>query len=231
MKVENMVGRRISAVLGFLSLIVSGVAAAQPSGQGTQATQNAVDQATLNASIAAAERRAAQLGDRLDLATIATNTGIDWGRGEAVINAPFETVRAIVNDYGRYQDFLPNFRVSRVLSRRGQNALVYMQASVIRNTTTLWAQLRIFARRPQGATQVVEARMTEGNMERFQARWELTPIDGGRRTLVSFQILVEPDLPLPDSLFTEENQKAARKTIQALRRRAAEPGIARLAVR
>ena len=50
-------------------------------------------------------------------------------------------------------------------------------------------------------------------------RWELTPIEGGTRTLVSFQILVDPGLPLPSSIFSSENEKTARRTVRALRER------------
>lgn len=156
------------------------------------------------------------------------NTSVKWGRATAVVDAPTTTVMRIVQDYGKYSEFLPHFRVSRVLTRRGANALVYLQASVIRNTTTLWSQMRIFQRRSQGATQIVEGQMVQGNVERMAARWEITPMEGGRRTLVSFQFIIEPDLPFPASIFTEQNVRAARRTLEALRRRVAEPRFAAL---
>jgi ribosome-associated toxin RatA of RatAB toxin-antitoxin module len=194
-----------SVVILLTLLLVASAAAAQP--------QPPVASPT-------AEARAVALGTGTEVTTVTDpGTSVRWGRAETVIDMPFDRTMRLIQDYGRYQDWMPHFRQSRVLSRRGANALVYMQASVIRNTTTLWAQLRIFARRPRAGTHVVEARMTEGNMERFQAKWELTPIEGGTRTLVSFQILVDPGLPLPNSVFSEENRKAARRTVNALRRR------------
>jgi ribosome-associated toxin RatA of RatAB toxin-antitoxin module len=171
-------------------------------------------------------REAERLGDRLETSTSPSNGSVEWGVALAVVDAPTDVVMRIVTDYARYQEFLPHFRRSRVLSRRGNNALVYMQASVIRNTTTLWAQMRVYQRRPRGQTQIVEGRMTEGNMDQFAARWEVTPLDGGQRTLVRFRIIVDPDLPFPSSVFTNENIKAARKTLQALRERVAEPRYA-----
>lgn len=169
-----------------------------------------------------AAREAERLGDRVETSTHPSNGGVEWGEAVAVVDAPTAAVMRIVTDYARYQEFLPHFRRSRVLSQRGRNALVYMQASVIRNTTTLWAQMRVFARRPRGDTQIIEGRMTDGNMDQFAARWEVTPLDGGARTLVRFRILVDPDLPFPSSVFTAENVKAARKTLRALRERAGE---------
>ena len=174
----------------------------------------------------AAQREADRLGDRLETTTVASNGSVAWGQALMVVDAAPEVVMRIVTDYARYEEFLPHFRRSRVLSRRGNNALVYMQATVARDTTTLWAQMRIFQRRPRGETQIIEGRMTEGNMDQFAARWEVTPVDGGRRSLVRFRIIVDPGLPLPSSLFTAENVKAARKTVRALGERVAEPRYA-----
>ncbi len=177
------------------------------------------------AAQSSAEREAERLGDRVETRAVASNGSVEWGEAVGVVDAPAEVVMRIVTDYARYEDFLPHFRRSRVLSRRGQNALVYMQASVIRNTTTLWAQMRIFARRPRGETRIVEGRMIEGNMDAFAARWEVTPL-GPDRTLVRFRLLVDPDLPFPSSVFTSENIKAARRTVRALRQRVNEPRYA-----
>jgi adenine deaminase len=57
--------------------------------------------------------------------------------------------------------------------------------------------------------------MTKGNMDHFEAVWEVTPVAGG--TLVAFQLMVDPDLPLPSGLISDENQKSARKALRALR--------------
>lgn len=170
-----------------------------------------------------AEALAAQIGDEIQYSSVPQRgLSVRWGKAVAVVDAPFATVMRIVRDYGRYSEFLPKFRQSRVLSRRGSDAMVYMEASVIRDTTTLWAQMRI-SNPPTGTeTQRVDARMIRGNVNALLARWEVTPLAGGTRCLVTFQLLVAPKLPLPSSLFTSENVKAARKTLRALRERAQE---------
>jgi hypothetical protein len=50
----------------------------------------------------------------------------------------------------------------------------------------------------------------------------LTPVDGGARTEVDFKIYVDPDMPLPSSVFSRENEKAAGNTLRALRTRVSE---------
>jgi uridine kinase len=62
----------------------------------------------------------------------------------------------------------------------------------------------------------------EGNIDAFSATWTLTPVDGGARTEVDFKIYVDPDIPLPSAIFSRENERAARKTVRALRTRVSE---------
>jgi ribosome-associated toxin RatA of RatAB toxin-antitoxin module len=143
------------------------------------------------------------------------------GRAEGVVEAALDAVRKVVEDYGSYETFMPHFRASRVLSRRGSSALVYMQASIAKDTMTLWAQLKVAPKPNVGMTQVIEAKMVQGNMDAMFARWELTPVDS-THTLVAFQLLMDPKVPLPASVVQSENEKATQKTIRALRRVVAE---------
>jgi ribosome-associated toxin RatA of RatAB toxin-antitoxin module len=163
-----------------------------------------------------ADAVAAQLGDGVQAGPV-PGSGVEGGRAVGVVNAPFQRVLAAIRDYSSYHEFLPHFRESRVLSSRGSDAIVYLEARVIRETVTLWALMRIRALPSTGEAQVVEGRMLQGNMGHFTARWELSPLDGGHRTLVTFELLVDPELPMPDAVFTAENVRSARRTIFALR--------------
>ncbi|MBW2405649.1 MAG: hypothetical protein JRF42_18150, partial [Deltaproteobacteria bacterium] len=89
-------------------------------------------------------------------------------------------------------------------------------------TLTLWGQLNLAERPQEGESRVVEAYLLEGNIDAFSARWTLTPVDGGTRTEVDFKIFVDPDIPLPSSIFSRENERAAGRTVRALRARVVE---------
>lgn len=144
-------------------------------------------------------------------------SNVDWGRAETVIQAPLGNVLTVVQDYANYREFVPNFTNSRVLSSRGQSALCYFEASVLRGAATFWVQMRM-ATREEGNKRIVEARMLKGNVDAFRARWELSPTPEGH-TRVVFQVLIAPDLPFPSSIFTGENVKSARRTLRGLRAR------------
>jgi ribosome-associated toxin RatA of RatAB toxin-antitoxin module len=144
---------------------------------------------------------------------------ISWGHAVAVFEKPIDDVMPVVVDYGNYVHFMPNFTKSKVLAQRGNRAMVYMEVSVASGTLTLWGQLKLSEVAPEGDTRVVEARLLQGNLDAFQATWRLTPVDGGVRTEVDFKIYVDPDMPLPSSVFSHENERAAGNTVRALRSR------------
>ncbi len=147
-------------------------------------------------------------------------TDVRWGRATALVQQRPDIVLRIVTDYARYSEFMPHFHVSRVLSQRGTQALVYFEARVIRDTTTLWSQMRIRPQANVGTTQVWEATMERGNVDRMAARWEVTPVDNGTHTLVTFQFMIEPDVPFPDAVITDQNLRAAQRAIFSLNLRA-----------
>lgn len=143
---------------------------------------------------------------------------IKAGRAEAVIDERFDRVEKVVTDYGRYADFLPHFRVSRVLAKRGANAIVYLEASVMKNTFKIWAQSRFRSLPSEGKTRIIEGKMTKGNVRSLSARWELTPMPNNR-TRVVFEMFFDPDLPIPAFVVSDQNATAARRTIKSLRKK------------
>lgn len=169
---------------------------------------------------------AARLGQSIEASNQpAKGHAVAWGSAVGVVAAPVQVVSKVLVDYAHYNQFLPHFKTSRVLSRRGDDALVYMEAGVIKNTVTLWAQMRISAH-DEGNRRIIEGRMLRGNMDAFVARWELTPVADNTRTLVRFKILVDPGLPLPNSVFNHENLKSAGRALRALRQRVLAKGAA-----
>jgi ribosome-associated toxin RatA of RatAB toxin-antitoxin module len=144
---------------------------------------------------------------------------IAWGRAVLILDRPMNEVLPIVLDYANYAQFMPNFKKSKVLAQRGSRAMVYMEVSVAKGTLTLWGQLNLAESPRDDDSRVVEAHLMEGNIDAFNASWTLTPIDGGARTMVEFKLYVDPDMPLPSSIFSRENERAAGKTVRALRAR------------
>ncbi len=150
-------------------------------------------------------------------------SNIATGRAVIVVDQPIEEVLPIVLDYANYVQFMPNFTKSKVLAQRGSRAMVYMEVSVAKGMYTLYGQLNLAERPQAGDSRVVEGRLVDGNIDAFDASFTLTPTDDGAGTQIDFRIFVDPDLPLPSSVFSRENEKAAAKAVRALRSRIVEP--------
>ncbi|MFW2387950.1 MAG: type II toxin-antitoxin system RatA family toxin [Polyangiales bacterium] len=149
-------------------------------------------------------------------------SNIATGQAVIVVDRPIEEVLQIVLDYANYVRFMPNFTKSKVLAQRGSRAMVYMEVSVAKGMYTLYGQLDLDERPQDGVSRVVAGRLMDGNIDAFDASFKLTPTDDGTGTEIDFRIYVDPDLPLPSSVFSRENERAAGRTVRALRARVAQ---------
>ena len=148
----------------------------------------------------------------------ADDSDIAWGEASAELTQPVGAILPILENYAEYQAFMPNFQRSRVLAQRGTRARVYMEVTAAAGALTLWGQLDL-KKRGEGESdaRIIEAELLEGNIDAFRAEWRVERTADGARTRVAFRIFVDPDLPLPDSLISRENERAARRSIEALR--------------
>lgn len=140
---------------------------------------------------------------------------VRWGRAETVFDVPAEAVLRVVHDYAHYAGFLPHFEASKVLSRRGNDALVYLEAKIIKRMVTVWAEMKLKSKQGEGNTTIVEGKMTKSNVDVMEARWEVTPLEGGK-TRVAFQLIMDPGIPLVHNQVNYFGAKATKETLQAL---------------
>jgi ribosome-associated toxin RatA of RatAB toxin-antitoxin module len=150
--------------------------------------------------------------------TVQAGSRIRRGHAEGIVDAPVERVLAVIEDYANYYRFMPHFETSRVLSRRGTSALLYVQVNALHGLARLWAEVKVGARQAQAPAHLIEAHMTRGNLKQFEATWQVTPISPSQ-TLVAFELCADPNLPLAATagLVSDQNEKEARSSIRALR--------------
>ncbi|MEM7136013.1 MAG: SRPBCC family protein [Myxococcota bacterium] len=144
-------------------------------------------------------------------------SAIRWGHAEAELDWPVEAIAAVLEDYEGYAAFMPKFQRSKVIAARGSRARVYMEVSAAGGALTFWGQLELTRDAADDGTEhAIEARLLDGNIDAFSAEWRLRPSEDGKGSIVEFRIFVDPDLPLPSSLISRENERAARRSVEAL---------------
>lgn len=165
------------------------------------------------------QKRAETIGDAVHYKALPSGHPAKYGYAEILIRAPMRRTLKHLDDYGTYASFLPNFHKSKVLSKRGVRALVYMEAKILNGAASIWAQMRIGQKKIHHQGVKIYGKAIKSNVERFHAHFEVFPVSEGKYTLVTLRLLVDPGLPVGSSLVTEENVKAARRALNRLKKR------------
>jgi hypothetical protein len=129
-----------------------------------------------------------------------------------------ETVKKIVVDYGHYKELTSGkFHTSRVIGRDGHGTDVYFQIQVLDGLITLWEVFRFQDIKPLApGWAIVEGWYLKGNIKAGNAAWTLHAIDEGH-TVVTFDIFVLPNVPMPQSLIDDGNRNAAAEAVESIR--------------
>lgn len=142
----------------------------------------------------------------------------DMNAGAARVNvdAPEELVRQVVLDYKNYANFMSRFEKSRIVGRSGDKTDVYLQVPILKGAAKVWAIVRFEPVKEVNGTEVVVGHMIKGNVKRLDATWRLKKLDD-TTTNVVLELLIVPDMPVPDSLVVPEVRFAAAKAVEGSR--------------
>jgi ribosome-associated toxin RatA of RatAB toxin-antitoxin module len=154
--------------------------------------------------------------DRFDVKTPYSDTNAGAARGN--VDAPEDVVRAVVLDYKNYASFISRFEKSRVVGRSGDKTDVYLQVPILKGAAKVWAIVRFEPVKQVDGGEVVEGHMVngKGNVKRLDATWRLKKLDD-TTTQVVLELLIVPDMPVPDSLVVPEVRFAAAKAVEGSR--------------
>lgn len=147
-------------------------------------------------------------------------SSIKAGAARISVRASSGAVETVVRDYRHYDRFISQFEKSRIIGRHGDTTDVYLRVPILKGAAKIWAVVRFEQpKRIDADTQVVEAHMLKGNVNRLDARWRITRIDDDN-TQLDLELLIVPKLPLPGSLVTGEVAYAADTAVTGARNRA-----------
>ena len=152
-----------------------------------------------------------------------TTSKIGWGGAAILVNAPMNQVRQVVTDYRNYEKFIKPFDSSKLISKKNGASEVYLQVPVMHGAAKIWAVVKIAAPVKDGDGEKIVARYVKGNVDDFVAVWRLRPTEDGGGTVLKLELLVDPKLPLPNSMVTGELKYAADLAVTAVRDRLEKP--------
>jgi ribosome-associated toxin RatA of RatAB toxin-antitoxin module len=152
--------------------------------------------------------------DRFDVKTPYSDTNA--GAARVNVDAPEDLVRSVVLDYKNYANFISRFEKARIVGRSGDKTDVYLQVPILKGAAKVWAIVRFEPVKQVGGGEVVEGHMVKGNVKRLDAIWRLKKLDDVT-TQVVLELLIVPDMPVPDALVVPEVRFAAAKAVEGSR--------------
>jgi ribosome-associated toxin RatA of RatAB toxin-antitoxin module len=157
-------------------------------------------------------------------------SSVDRGGAKIQVAAPSALVTEIVQNFGDYASFIPQFRKSEVVKRDGDFTDVRIEVPVLGGLTTFWAIVRFGPPEPlskaksgdakakSAAPQRIRGRFVKGNLKSLDVAWLVHPT-GNAGTRLHLEIHMVPKLPVPGSVVSGELESAADKGVTAARDR------------
>jgi ribosome-associated toxin RatA of RatAB toxin-antitoxin module len=141
---------------------------------------------------------------------------INAGAARVNVDAPQDLVRSVVLDFKNYAKFMARFEKSQIVGRSGDKTDVYLQVPILKGAAKVWAVVRFEPIKQVDGGEVLVGHMVKGNVKRLDATWRLKKLDDSS-TQVALELLIVPDLPVPDSLVVPEVRFAAAKAVEGSR--------------
>jgi len=143
-------------------------------------------------------------------------SSMDAGCARVNVDAPQDLVRSVVLDYKNYATFMTRFEKSQIVGRKGDTTDVYLQVPILKGAAKVWAVVRFGPIQQVDGGEELVGHMVKGNVKRLDATWRLKKLDDSS-TQVALELLIVPDMPVPDSLVVPEVRFAAAKAVEGSR--------------
>jgi hypothetical protein len=141
-----------------------------------------------------------------------------YGHAEGIINAPLDTVRAKLVDFGHYKDLAgPKFKSVKVVDKQGNNTDVYFQLPIMKGIVTLWYITRFPPASKASGGDVVEGSFVKGNIKSMHIAFTLRAGADDKQSIMVCDLILQPNVPAPQAALDEELRDACGDAINSLR--------------
>lgn len=147
---------------------------------------------------------------------VKASQGMNAGAARTIVLAPDGVVRSVVTDFAKYESFISRFKQAKVVGKVGDKTDVYLQVPIMNGAVKIWAVVRFDPPKASGADQVITGKMVKGNVKRLDAVWRIHKVND-ESTELKLELLIVPDLPVPESLVLPEVRYAADKAVSGTR--------------
>lgn len=133
---------------------------------------------------------------------------------KGLVRATPQQTWAVLTDYGRLSEFVPDLLSSKLLSRCGDEVIVEQQGSL--GFLFIQQAIHLVVRVTEHPFSTLDVALVEGDMRHYASRWELVPVAPDAGTLITYRGSMEPDFFVPLLLGRVMVQADVRKMLTAI---------------
>lgn len=135
-----------------------------------------------------------------------------------LIKAPPEKVWAIVENCARYKDTMPRTVASEMLFRKGNEMRCRVVLDMPFPLGDLTAESDVVLSVGPGGIYKRTWKLRAGDFRVNEGSWTLEPYAGGTSTKLTYQVLSEPNVPLPQFILDMALQRSLPQIVENLRK-------------
>lgn len=149
--------------------------------------------------------------------------GAQRARAVGIVTASAAQVFAVLTDVPNYVHFAPRIVAARVIEPQRGGGIYELVARLAWPLGETRARLKVEHGR-RGGVHVARWRMVEGTLARYEGAVWVKPW-GRKRSLVIYEMLLRPRLPVPDAVLNNGLRRAVEKFVLGLRQRVLALGL------
>jgi hypothetical protein len=143
-----------------------------------------------------------------------------YGHAEALIPAPYDTVRGRLVDYAHFKELAgPRFSTVRVVGKEERATDVYFILPIMKGLLRLWYVTRFAPPRIGQGGEVFEGSFVKGNIKDMHIVFALRRGADAGTALLTCDLLLSLKIPAPQDNVDEELRDACGDALEAVRQR------------
>lgn len=147
-----------------------------------------------------------------------------YGHAEGLIHASPEKVKAKLTDYTHYAELAgPKFKKVNIVDKQGDSTQVYFQLPIMKGIITIWYVTSYAPPKATSQGDVIEGTFVKGNIKGMHLAFTLKPGEDANSTIMVCDLLLQPNVPAPQSALDEELRDACGDAINNVRKQTAAP--------
>lgn len=161
------------------------------------------------------------------------SAGVREIRAHTFVDAPPSAVFEAVSDFENYAKFMPYVKESEIIERAGDSLYVYSLLDLplvskrdyvirVKPTRGNASNGGVFKSEWEGASEKRPVRDGVVRVTLNTGSWTLEPVDGGKRTRLTYSLLTHPGGAIPGWIANKSNTVAIPDLFKAVKKRSAE---------